>query len=495
MFYLQLFSGAALVAGGAVLAAQARVIEAGLPMPRLALALLAAFALSHGASDWTEMAGLVDGASAGGAAATLSTVHVVLLATSFALLLGFALTLLGPAPRRFSFAPTVAFTALATWGVGLVALLQVSRGADRTVTAITAEVLTRWVLGLPASVCAAMGLLALAPTLELESWVESRLVRAAGLAFLVHGAIDALGAIPDALHGPWPIDLSLGGTTRYLGSPALEILETGATATIAILLSEAFVFQTSERLRREETHLRDDFVELVAHELGNPVAALELATERLEMTRRAARTVDARLAEDVGACTLTLRRIVTDLLDTSRVHARQLEIAPAPVAVRPALERAAEVAAAHLGTARPVVLACPQLPPVLADPARLDQILGNLLTNAAKYSASTSGVVIAAEAEGGKITIRVVNEGPCIDRGDASRIFSRHYRAHAAVRGAARGLGLGLYVARALVEAQGGRIWVESHDRRTAFCFTLPQAAPAPVADRGDPRSATDRAG
>src|SRR5512142_2349783 len=181
MFYLLLVSGAALVAGGAVLAAQARVIEAGLPMPRIALALLAGFALSHGASDWTEMAGLVDDASGGGGAATLSTVHVVLLAGSFTLLLGFALTLLGPAPRRFSFGPTVAFTALATWGVALVALLATSRGADRVVSAATAELLTRWLLGLPASVCAAMGLLALAPSLESESWVESRLVRAAGL--------------------------------------------------------------------------------------------------------------------------------------------------------------------------------------------------------------------------------------------------------------------------------------------------------------------------
>ncbi len=480
MFYMLLVSGAALIAGGAVLAAQARVIEAGLPMPRLALALLAAFALSHGASDWTEMAGLVDAATGGGAAGTLATVHVVLLAGSFALLLGFALALLGPAPRRFSFAPTVAFTALATWGVALVALLQASHGADRTVSAATAEILTRWVLGLPTSVCAAMGLLELAPTLELESWVESRLVRAAGFAFLVHGAADALGALPDALHGPWPVDL--GGAVRDLGFPALELLETGAAATIAILLSEAFVFQTSQRLRREETHLRDDFVALVAHELGNPVAALELATERLDLTRRAARAVDVRLAEDFRACTFTLRRIVTDLLDTSRIHARQLEVTPARVEVRPALERAAEVAAAHLGTARPVVLACPKLPPVLADPARLDQILGNLLTNAAKYADSASGVMISAEASGGRITIRVANEGPGIDPGEASRIFSRHFRAHAADRGAARGLGLGLYVARALVEAHGGRIWVESRDGTTAFCFTLPQAGPSPAA-------------
>ncbi|HEX9052943.1 MAG TPA: HAMP domain-containing sensor histidine kinase [Anaeromyxobacter sp.] len=490
MFYLLLVSGAALVAGGAVLAAQARVIEAGLPMPRVALVLVAAFALTHGASDWAEMAGLVD-ATEGGAAAILPAAHVVLLAASFVALLGFALTLLGPAPRRFSFAPTVVFTALASWGVALVALLHASHGGDHGASA-TAELLTRWLLGLPASVCAAMGLLALAPSLELESWVASRLVRAAGFAFLVHGAADALGALPDALHGPWPVDP--GETARTLGFRSLELLETGAAASIAILLSEAFVFQTSQRLRREETHLRDDFIALVAHELGNPVAALELATERLDMTRRAARAVDARLSEDVRACTLTLRRIVTDLLDTSRVHARQLEVVSARVEVRPALERAADVAAAHLGTARPVVVACPQLPPVLADPARLDQILGNLLTNAAKYSDSASGVTIAVEAGGGRVTIRVVNEGPGIDPSEASRIFSRSYRAHAAVRSAARGLGLGLYVARALVEAQGGRIWVESHEGKTAFCFTLPQAGPLPaaaLASGGDSPSAT----
>src|SRR5512138_3531048 len=101
MFYLLLASGAALVAGGAVLAAQARVIEAGLPMPRVGLALLAGCALTQGASDWTEMAGLVYRASEGGAAPTLAALHVVLLAGSFALLLGFSLALLGPTPRRF----------------------------------------------------------------------------------------------------------------------------------------------------------------------------------------------------------------------------------------------------------------------------------------------------------------------------------------------------------------------------------------------------------
>ncbi len=492
MFYLLLASGTAFVAAGAVLAAQARVIDAGLPVPRPALALLAGFAVLHGASDLAELA-LEHERTRGGATDAPEVLHLVLLAASFVMLLGFALALVGTTRRRSTLAAGIGFSALAVWGVALTALLEASNALHRTVPSATVDVLTRWVLGVPANVCAAIALLALAPTLELESWVGSRLVRAAGFAFLVHGAGDAFGALPTSLQAGWPANAE--AMVHAAGFPLFDLLDSLSAAAIGLLLSEAFVFQTSQRLRREESHLRDDFIALVAHELGNPVAGLELAAERLDLARRAGRVPDARLGDDVKACALTLRRIVTDLLDTSRVQAQELEISPVRVEVRPALDRAAEVASSYQGADRAVTVACPDsLPAVLADPARLDQILGNLLTNAAKYSASGSGVVVAAEADGGRVAIRVVNEGPCIAPGEVARIFSRHYRAHAAVRGAARGLGLGLYVARALVEAQGGRIWVESHDQRTAFCFTLPQAGALPtptLVPGGDSRSAT----
>ncbi len=474
MFYLLLVSGAALFAAGAVLAAQARIIEAGLPIPRAALGLLAAFAVARGASDWAELGAVVE--ARGGGAETVATLHVVLLATSFALLLGFALVLLGPDRRRSSVVPAIGISALAAWGISLTALLQ----SAHTVAPPMVEVFTRWLLGLPASVCAAMTLLALARSLELESWVGSRLVRGAGLAFLVHGTADAVGGLPGIVHAAWPLAAGVlgGGFGLVIG-----IVETGSAAAMAVLLSEAFVFQTSQRLRREESHLRDDFIALIAHELGNPVAALELAAERLDISRRGGRAIDTRLAGDVKACALTLRRMITDLLDTSRIHACELETTPTVIELRPVLERAAQVASAHDPGRPQVTLSCPDdLPPVVADPARVDQILGNLLTNATKYSAPGSPVAVAVEPGDGRVTLQVANEGPCIDPGEASRIFSRHYRAHAATRGTARGLGLGLYVARALVEAQGGRIWVDSRDRRTVFCFTLPTLAEAPGA-------------
>ena len=333
MFYLLLVSGAAFVAAGALLSAQARIVDLGNAIPRAALALLAAFTVVRGASYWVEMAGL-----SGSAGPAVAALHVVLLAAAHALLLGFSLALLGPQARRSSVVPAIALSALFAWGISLAALLETAHVAGRTVLPATVEIFTRWLLALPASVCGAIALLGVARSLELESWVGSRLVRSAGLAFVVHGLADALDGLPTVLHWSWPSSATVSGQTAQL---ALEAVEAWSAVAITILLSEVFVFQTAQRLRREETHQRDDFIALVAHELGNPVAALELAGERLELTRRAGRAVEPRLAGDVKACALTLRRIVTDLLDTSSIHARELETNPSAVDLCPVLARAA----------------------------------------------------------------------------------------------------------------------------------------------------------
>ncbi len=487
MFYLPLISGAVFVAAAAVLASQARIVVAGNAIPRRALGLLAAFAAVRGMTHWAEIAVLVDGGTLGGPATAAAMVRVALLAASFALLFGFALALIAPEARRSSRVPAIAASALVAWGISLAALLGSAHVAGRSLPSDTLVASTRWLLEVPANVCAAIALFGFARSIELENWVGSRLVRGAAIAFVVHGLSDALEMLP-------PFGASWHSGAGVLWHDALEVVGVASSAAIAFLLSEVLVFQTAQRLRREETYLRDDFIALVTHELGNPVAAIELAAKRLELGCTAARSLEPRLSDDVRACTVTLRRIVADLLDTSRIHARELAIAPTRVDLRPVLERAAAIASARAPDRPPVAVTCPApLAPVLADPARLEQILGNLLSNASQYSSPGSPVALAAEQGDGRVTLCVLNEGSSIDPGDATRIFSRHYRAHAADRGGARGLGLGLYVARALVEAQGGRIWVDSRVRRTAFCFTLPLATnvhpPAKAAVR-EPRHA-----
>jgi signal transduction histidine kinase len=489
MYYLPLATGAAFVGAGAVLAAEARVIDAGLPVPRTALGLLAAFAVANGASEWTDMVKEVEELSTGAAPPGVLLLDLALVVASFALLLAFALALPGPGRRRPAAVPVLAALSVSGWGAALAGWLLGNRRLPLAEAYGTIEALTRWLLGLPACVCAAVALIALARSLEPEGWFMARLVRGAGWVLLVYGAFAAVTVLPEQLDPAWP--LSRRDFGQRLGV-TVEVARTVCGAAIAILLSEAFVFQTSQRLRREETHLRDDFVALVTHELGNPVAALELAAARLDETRRGARAVEGRLSEDVWACALTLRRIVADLLDASRLHARELEITPGPLALRRLVERAAEVSSARDVRTPAIRVSCPAELGVRADPARLDQILRNLLSNAAKYSRPGTPVGLDAEARGDEVVIRVVNEGPPIAPREVSRIFSHRYRARSTSADAA-GLGLGLYVARGLVEAHGGRIWVERDGGSTAFCFTLPRAALAdaaqPVAGRDAPGS------
>jgi signal transduction histidine kinase len=112
------------------------------------------------------------------------------------------------------------------------------------------------------------------------------------------------------------------------------------------------------------------------------------------------------------------------------------------------------------------------LPPVLADPDRLDRILANLVGNALKYS--HGAVVVRAEHADGEVRIAVADQGAGVAADDLPRIFQRYYRGQ---RHEGEGLGLGLFIVRKLVEAHGGRIWAENRPGEGAtFTFTLPVA-------------------
>jgi signal transduction histidine kinase len=118
----------------------------------------------------------------------------------------------------------------------------------------------------------------------------------------------------------------------------------------------------------------------------------------------------------------------------------------------------------------------PGLPPVDADPARLERVFTNLVSNALKYSPSDAPVRIAASRQAGVAVVSVTDRGAGIAADDVTRLFQRFYRARLTQR--AEGLGLGLYIARMLVEAHGGRIWVESvPGEGSTFSFTVPLVA------------------
>ena len=223
------------------------------------------------------------------------------------------------------------------------------------------------------------------------------------------------------------------------------------------------------RQLRHTTEQREDLLRAVSHDLRNPLQVVVLQTQRLQRLpdERAHRPAAAILA-----ASRRMDRMLRDLADAAHSESGGIPLAAAPVPLRPFLANLLELSDGALEAGR-VENAVPEnVPPVLADPDRLDRILANLVGNALKYSHDR--VVVDARTADGQIHVTVADRGPGIEAGDLPRIFDRYYRGQ---RHEGEGLGLGLYIVRKLVEAHGGRIWAESRPGEgSTFTFTLPVA-------------------
>ncbi|MGH7310986.1 MAG: ATP-binding protein [Candidatus Rokuibacteriota bacterium] len=220
---------------------------------------------------------------------------------------------------------------------------------------------------------------------------------------------------------------------------------------------------------------KSTFVATVSHELRTPLTAL-LGFSELLATRRVPAEQVVRLAGIMRSEAERMGRIVDDLLDLARIErGTALRVRPVPVVLAPALTAAVEVLSRASGGAR-VALACPEGLAVRADPDALDRVVKNLVSNAIKYSPAGSPVTLSARRRAADVEITVADEGAGIAPEALAHIFEPYYRAGDATR-TAPGLGLGLAVVKALVEAQGGTITVASAPGRgTRVTLALPPA-------------------
>jgi signal transduction histidine kinase len=200
--------------------------------------------------------------------------------------------------------------------------------------------------------------------------------------------------------------------------------------------------------------LRDAFIGVLSHELRTPVTTIYGAAQLLG--RPGLDGQRETLLEDIREESDRLVRITEDLLVLSRAERGALEIAPEPVLVQRLIPLVvAEVGRRFPGTPIEVVMA-PDLAPVAADEGPLRQILGNLLTNAAKYAAGAA-TWVRAEQRGSVVLIVVEDDGPGFAEPERHRLFDLFYRS-ASTPQATAGTGIGLYVVRQLVEAMGGSV-------------------------------------
>jgi signal transduction histidine kinase len=253
-----------------------------------------------------------------------------------------------------------------------------------------------------------------------------------------------------------------------------------------VVAGATVILQDVTRLRRFE-ELKNDLVATVAHEFRTPLTSLRMAvhlcTEQVAgpLTDKQADLLHA-AREDCDR----LQAMVDDLLDLSRIESGRVELYPLPTAVPGLIESAieghkaeADAAGLHLSADYPL----PEVR-VLADHERIGHVFSNLIGNAVRHTSKEGSVKLSAHLSNGAVRFSVTDTGTGIPREYQERIFEKFFRVPET---GPRGTGLGLYIAKEIVQGHGGDIGVESEPGKgSTFWFTLPTVEQPAV--KGDGR-------
>jgi len=227
---------------------------------------------------------------------------------------------------------------------------------------------------------------------------------------------------------------------------------------------------------REAEELKSTFISVVSHELKTPVALIKgyvgtLRREDVSWDREIVQDSLEVIEEEADRLT----ELIENLLDASRLQAGGLKLNLCDMSFGPYAESLAERFSTQTSLHQIVADFPDEFPVVMADEDRLGQVLSNLLSNAIKYSPNGGEIRISGQVRPEQVIICIQDQGPGIAPGDIPHVFDRFYRADDASR-TTKGAGLGLYLTRAIVEAHGGRIWVDPRPGNGArVCFSLPR--------------------
>ena len=220
---------------------------------------------------------------------------------------------------------------------------------------------------------------------------------------------------------------------------------------------------------------RNNLLAVVSHDLRSPLTAIQL-TAKLLLMEAATSHQDTEQFELIARASRRMSRLIEDLLQAATIEMQTFRVETAPQALAPMIEQvfAALQPTAVLGSIRLEQAIAPELPPARCDRRRVEQVLSNLLENAIKFVPKGGTIRVTAGPAADGLQMTVSDDGPGIAAADLPYLFDRYWKGKGK---GGHGLGLGLYIAKGIVEAHGGRIWVESQPGRgTSFHFTLPVA-------------------
>jgi signal transduction histidine kinase len=318
-------------------------------------------------------------------------------------------------------------------------------------------------------------------------------MRALGLDWLVAVPIVAGGRLQGVL-------ATAGRSDRPFEDGIRRMAEAVADRAGPALQNAQLWSDLQDRMAREQaaTRIKDDFLSIVSHELRTPLTSIQGYSQLLE--GRLSGELDPESKEMAHLRVIRsqvgrMRRLVDDLLDVSRIDRRgAVSIEPVDFDLADEVREAvARVAREH--PTRSIGLTVSDSLPVHADRDRIAQVLSNLLENAVKYSPDGGPIRVDAERRGGEVEVRVADSGIGISPEHRENVFERFYQADGdAGRRRFGGLGLGLYISRAIIDAHGGRIWSAANadvPSGSVFGFRIPRTAvplaPPEIAPTGEP--------
>jgi PAS domain S-box-containing protein len=237
--------------------------------------------------------------------------------------------------------------------------------------------------------------------------------------------------------------------------------------------AEASAMATLAELERINK-MKSEFVSVVSHEFRTALAGIQGFSELIR-DENLGKSEMKEFASDINKDALRLNRMITDMLDLDRIEAGRISLRLSNVDLNAAITDTIERARASSSEHSIVADLDPSLPTILADGDRMVQVLSNLLNNAVKYSPAGGEIRVLSRRDGTQVLISVSDQGQGIPQEFLMRVFERYERYESSPASRIIGTGLGLPIARQIVEMHGGKIWVESKvGTGSTFHFTIP---------------------
>lgn len=263
----------------------------------------------------------------------------------------------------------------------------------------------------------------------------------------------------------------------FLVPEQMQLLQTFATQAAVALERERLARQAGEsRVQMEAEKLRNTLLSAISHDLRTPLAAIQGATSLLLSSPNVDPGVRLDLLMSVHEEVEYINRMVTNLLDLTRLESGRVEIQRELQPLEEIVGTVTDLLEKRLKDHPLKISLSPELPMIPMDAALVQQVIFNLLDNAVHHTYTGTPVELSAEVEGGMVRVEVADRGKGVPPGDERKIFDKFHRA--TTEGKRSGMGLGLALCDAIVRLHGGRIWAENRPEGGAvFRFTLPLEA------------------